>query len=105
MVQIGNTMTYLKPHIVKQILDTTTNGKMFTVVLVKQNGDLRAMNCRRGVRKYLKGGKSTIAGNPNLVSVYDTLAKDYRCIDITRVLSITANGACVESRALEEKAA
>jgi len=105
MVQIGNTMTYLKPHTVRQILNTTKNGKIFTVVFMKLNGDLRAMNCRRGVRKYLKGGKSTIAGNPNLISVFDTLKKDYRCIDITRVLSISANGAHTEPRVYSNRKA
>lgn len=67
-------------------------GKLFTVVFEKADKTLRTMNCRRGVTKHLKGGVSTIADKPDLVSVYDMKTGGYRCFNKTKVKSITVDG-------------
>lgn len=82
-----------KVNLVRTILDTTcNNGQVFTVVFTKADGKERTMNCRRGVKKHLAGGKSTIAGKEHLLSVYDMQAKGYRCINMKTVKSIKAAG-------------
>lgn len=76
----------------------STNGKLFTVEFVKANGELRKMNARTKVKKWLKGGVSTIADKPHLIGCYDVQAgkkekgKGYRAIPIDRLLSLKAGG-------------
>ena len=36
---------------------STSNGKMFSVIFTKKDGSEHKMTARRGVSKYLKGGK------------------------------------------------
>ena len=45
------------------------NGTIFTVDFIKKNGEYRSMNCRTGVKKYLKGGTNPLKNcdNPFLV--------------------------------------
>ena len=69
-------------------LEEMVGGRFFHVTFIKANGDVRHMNARLGVKKYLKGGKSTTSNNPNLVTVYDMGAKGYRAFDLTRVYSV-----------------
>ena len=65
---------------------------MFTVVFTKKDGTLRTMNARRGVKKHLRGGNSTIAGKEHLMSVYDLKAEAYRCINLPNVQLVKAGG-------------
>lgn len=51
------------------------------------------MTCRTGVKKDLKGGKSTISHSPDLISVNLTNGKGYRCFSVYNVLAIKASGA------------
>ena len=67
-------------------------GKFFKAKFVKKDNTIRVMNCRRGVTKHLKGGKSTIAGKDNLVSVYDMQAEGYRSINLDTLLELDADG-------------
>jgi len=65
------------------------NGSIFTATFIKKDGSLRRMNCRRGVRKYLKGG--VLKYNPkdrNLISVFDMKAQGYRMINIDTLQSL-----------------
>jgi anti-sigma factor ChrR (cupin superfamily) len=88
-------MNFLNPQLVKSALEQAKDGKIFTVAFQKQDGSLRIMNCRRGVKKHLHGGKSTIAANPNLIGVFDTQKGEYRCFDTTRTISIKSRGAVI----------
>ena len=88
-------MNFLNPNLVKSVIEAQRDGKIFTIAFQKSDGSIRIMNCRRGVKKYLKGGKSTIASNPDLVGVYDTQKKDYRCFDTRRTISIKSRGALI----------
>lgn len=62
-----------------------TNGKFFKVLFVKKDGSLREMTCRLGVKKDLRGGKSTTEHLDNIVTVYDVFAKGYRNINLDTV--------------------
>ena len=71
----------------------SVGGKWFSVRFEKADGTMREMRCRRGVKKHLKGGTSTIAGKPELISVFDIDKGEYRCFNINKVHKIRANGA------------
>lgn len=60
----------------KEFIEATENGKVFTVEFVKRtNNELRKMNCRRGVTKGVKGvGLSYNPAEKNLLGVYDMQA-------------------------------
>lgn len=68
-----------------------TNGKFFTVTFLKKDGTVRVMNCRTGVTKALKGGRSTVNSSKYLV-VYEMASKGYRSIDKDSILNIAVAG-------------
>jgi hypothetical protein len=68
-----------------------TNGKFFTVTFKKKDGAVRTMNCRTGVTKALKGGKSTIDHDKYLL-VYEMASKEYRCINKDTIMHIAVAG-------------
>lgn len=84
-------MKTIKTEDIKTIINAS-KGMFFNVKFVKKNGDKRSMTCRKSVTKHLKGGKSTIKGNTNLVGVWEPNVKSYRCFDITRVTALNALG-------------
>lgn len=66
-----------------------TKGKFFTVTFVKKDGTTRVMNCRLGVRAYLKGGE--LPYNPDekgLIPVYDVQTRDYRMINAATITNL-----------------
>lgn len=68
-------------------------GNQFaTVEFTKKDGTLRKMNFRRGVKKHLHGGKSTISHKDNLVSVYDLKAQGYRVFNKDTTKRLVVNG-------------
>ena len=65
----------------------STKGKFFVVTFIKENGDLRRMKARTGVKKGLKGvGKGWT--KDNVVDVYDVTIKAFRSIRTDRVTSL-----------------
>lgn len=65
-------------------------GRIFSVEFIKQNGEFRTMNCRTGVRKYVKGtGLKFVPLDRNLLSVFDLKKKEYRFINLETLKSIT----------------
>ena len=75
-------------------LINASKGKFFSVAFTKKNGELREMNCRKGVKKHLKGGE--LAFDPNskgLVVVFDAQKKAYRMININTLQSVTIDKA------------
>jgi hypothetical protein len=75
--------------------------EFFAVSFVKKDGTLREMQCRRGVKKYLKGGE--LAYNPrerNLLTVWDVNAPGahsendvgYRMINVSTIQTLKAHG-------------
>ncbi len=74
-------------------------GQIFSVKFIKKDGTIRHMNCRTGVKKYLKGGK--LAFNPddyNLVSVCDMKEKKYKFISLTTMLELRVGGKTINFR-------
>lgn len=57
----------------EQFLDKTASGQLFSVDFVKRtDGQIRTMNCRRGVKKGVKGvGQAYDPKAKNLLTVYD----------------------------------
>lgn len=64
-------------------------GKIFSAKFVKQNGEIRHMTARLGVKSALKGGE--LSYNPserNNLIVYDLEKKQYRTIKFDNLLEI-----------------
>lgn len=76
-----------------------TKGKFFTVVFVKKsNGQRRVMNCRLGVKKFLKPDGKPRAIAPGIVNVYDLFVSKqdpenaYRCFGVETLISARISG-------------
>lgn len=69
----------------------TSNGKMVSVTFIKKDGSMRAMVCRLGVTKGLKGGESTLDSGQYL-TVYDVQKQGYRAINKETIVSVKAQG-------------
>jgi len=76
----------------KQMLKNS-NGKFFSVAFRKKDDSIRLMNCRTGVKKYLKGGENKVEapGRP-YVTVFDVQAKGYRTVNVDTIQSVKING-------------
>lgn len=62
-----------------------------TVTFLKSDGSIRKMNCRMGVTKHLKGGKSTLDAS-KYVTVYDMAKASYRAVNRETIIEITGVG-------------
>ena len=56
-----------------ELVNGVSGGQIFTAIFVKRgNGELRVMNCRKGVKKYVKGvGLKYDPKANNLLPVFD----------------------------------
>lgn len=73
------------------IKNFVSNGKFFTVTFIKKDLSTRKMQCRLGVKKYLKGG--SLPYNPsekNLICVYE-IGKGYKMVNISTLINLKAN--------------
>lgn len=77
---------------IRQVIDDS-RGRFFTVKFHKADGSKRVMNCRIGVKKFLKGGKLSYKpeDKPNLRVVFET-RKGYRTINLDTVYYIKSGG-------------
>ena len=67
--------------------------KIFTATFIKKDGSVRVMNCRREVKKHLKGGeRAWDFEKKGYISVYDLQAEDYRVINTATLIKVVANG-------------
>lgn len=73
------TLNQFEAAIISDIANVNKGGQFFTVWFKKADGSLRKMNCRTGVKRYLKGGISTVSGKANILPVYDVQNAGYRC--------------------------
>ena len=70
-----------------------TNGKIFSAVFIKKDGEKRKMNCRRGVAKYVKGvGLKFKPEEHNLIGVFDMHKKAYRFINMKTLEEVKIKG-------------
>ena len=70
-----------------------TNGKIFSAVFTKKNGEKRTMVCRQGVAKYVKGvGLKFKPEERDLIGVFDMHKSAYRFINIKTLEQIKVKG-------------
>ena len=70
-----------------------TNGKIFSAVFTKKDGEKRNMVCRRGVAKYVKGvGLKFKPEERALVGVFDMHKKAYRFINMKTLEQLKIKG-------------
>lgn len=72
-----------------------SNGRFLTVEFMKKDGSLRKINGRLGVKKYLRGGNSTLDNNKFII-FYDLKNKGYRAINKKSILSVCTTGLKIE---------
>ena len=70
-----------------------TNGKIFSAVFTKKDGEKRTMVCRQGVAKYVKGvGLKFKPEERDLIGVFDMHKKAYRFINAKTLEQIKVKG-------------
>ena len=72
----------------------STRGRFFTVLVLKNDGTIRAITGRVGVKKHLKGGvvpNGHVATMRDMLVVYDVKEKGYRAINKHNVLAVRVN--------------
>jgi|TARA_Y100000034_G_scaffold5347_1_gene6048 hypothetical protein len=70
-----------------------TNGKIFSAVFTKKDGEKRTMVCRRGVAKYVKGvGLKFKPEERDLIGVFDMHKASYRFINIKTLEQLKIKG-------------
>lgn len=77
----------------EDVLDMTSDGKVFSAEFIKKDNTIRTINCRTGVVKHLKGG--TLRFDPisrNLLTVFDMSKNGYRFISFDRLNWIKIGG-------------
>ena len=67
-----------------------SKGRIFTATFVKENGDERVMNCRKGVQKGVKG-TGTKGTTPGMITVYDMQEKGFRTLNLQTVKALKIN--------------
>ena len=70
-----------------------TNGKIFSAVFTKKDGEKRRMVCRQGVAKYVKGvGLKFKPEEKDLIGTFDMHKKAYRFINVKTLEKIRVKG-------------
>ena len=70
-----------------------TNGKIFSAVFTKKDGEKRKIVCRQGVAKYVKGiGLKFKPEDCGLIGVFDMHKKAYRFINVETLESLKVKG-------------
>lgn len=93
-------MTVVTAETAKEMVEGVSDGKVFTVTFVKRsNGETRVMNCRKGVKKHLKGGvKAYDPKQKGLVCVFDMQKQAYRSIALESIRKVAMEGEVYEVR-------
>ena len=115
----NNLIKYLTESLLNEIEEVTTDqivdlikdtkGAFFTVTFIKKDGTERTMNCRFGVKKYLRGGD--LPYDPvqkGLLPVWDPQAVDkggdgYRMINVGTIKYAKVNGKEYTVKELKEQ--
>ena len=70
-----------------------TNGKLFSAVFTKKNGDIRNMTCRLGVKKYVKGvGRRFKPQNMGYVGVFAIHKDGHRLLNLATLKRLQIDG-------------
>lgn len=86
MQNLGNKIDVARSRALADQLEASTG--FVTVTFVKADGTVRRMNCRMGVTKHLKGGKSTLDAG-KYVTVYDMTKAAYRAVNRDTIIAVT----------------
>lgn len=68
-----------------------TGGRFFTVIYTKKDGTIRKMNCRTGVKRYVKGADvpaGHVSRRDDKLVVFDVKLGDYRTINRDTIIAI-----------------
>jgi hypothetical protein len=77
---------------VNVVKEFVSHNKIFTATFIKKDGSVRVMNCRRGVKKGVKGvGMSYDPYQKNLLPVYDMQKGAFRMINISTIQELKSN--------------
>jgi S-adenosylmethionine:tRNA-ribosyltransferase-isomerase (queuine synthetase) len=68
-----------------------SNGKMVTVTFVKNDGSVRVLNGRMGVKKYIKGS-SLKKNSTEYITIYDVKNEGYRSVNRDTIVAVRCNG-------------
>ena len=70
-----------------------TNGRIFSAVFTKKDGEKRLMNCRLKVKKYVKGvGRKFDPSDKGLIGVFDLQKDQHRFINLNTLESLKIQG-------------
>ena len=70
-----------------------TNGRIFSAVFTKKDGEKRLMNCRLKVKKYVKGvGRKFDPSDKGLIGVFDLQKDQHRFINLNTLESLKIKG-------------
>lgn len=69
----------------------SSNGKFVSVTFIKKDGSTRVLVGRLGVKKYLKGGESTLDAD-KYITIFDTQNGGYRAINRDTIQSVRIDG-------------
>ena len=86
-------METINKEYAKQLIHNT-NGKIFSSVFTKKDGDLRIMTGRLKVTKHLTDNARPRPYDPNkynLICLFDMINKGYRMINIETLKQLTIN--------------
>lgn len=77
-----------------------TNGSIFSVLYekVRSNGEIRKLNCRLGVHKFLTGTGKGASPEAKVVVVYDLQKAGYRSLAFEGVLECQISGEAYKVR-------
>lgn len=94
MVKPATDFTVIDRSAIAELVNNFHEGHIFTVTFIKRStGEERVMNCRKGVKKHLRGGPA--AYNPDehaLIWCFDVQKQEYRSISIEGILSLKMDG-------------
>lgn len=82
---------------VQQFIEDTESGKIFSATFEKKDGTIRTINCRRAVKKGVKGvGMSFDPMSRGLMVVYDMQKKSFRMINLKTLIEVKVNGRTIK---------
>jgi len=85
MENLGTKIDPVRSRALAERLENSTG--FVTVTFLKADGTVRKMNCRMGVTKHLKGGRSTLDAG-KYVTVYDMTKAAYRAVNRDTIIDI-----------------
>lgn len=92
-------------------LTSLARGSIFSIHFFRRcDNRLRKMNCRLGVRKYLRNNSDEVRPrnwerDHDLITVYDLKVGGYRSIPLDRVTEIRARGQVINLQAQDDEIA